>query len=101
MVAGVSEEDVTSGDEGDGGDAHLEDEVLYSVGEQLGGVAIACAALERLGFFDEEMKRSLGRSQRALRLGRVGGMAQTTSMDHFNRLQESPFAALPEGIVSL
>lgn len=73
------------GNEGNGGDEKLEDDVLNIMKEKLGGLAFASVALERLCFLHDEMKRSFRSIQRAFRascLERVGGMAQMTIIDH-------------------
>lgn len=62
-----------------------EDDVDWRAKEQLNGLAIGNAALERLGLLEKALKKRVKDFRRALHLEKVKKEAKKTVIDHFGR----------------
>ena len=63
-------------------DEYLEEEGLYTVEEELKGLAVSIASLKGYGLLNTELVSKLRRCQRELRAQKLFDMKQTTIMDH-------------------
>lgn len=61
----------------------VEEEVVYSTGEEMKGLSVASAMLERLGLLNGELRKRFRGCQRLLRLEKVISLTQTAISDHF------------------
>jgi len=64
-------------------DVSLETECIYSVEEELKGLAVALATLDRHGLLTADILSKLSCCQRELRAQKLAEMKQTTITDHF------------------
>lgn len=64
----------------------LEQEGLYSLQDELKGLAVVSATIERLGIIQGELKNGLRAFQREVRLQKVRGIAQSVITDQFRCL---------------
>lgn len=69
-------------------DTSLEAEGLYTVDEELKGVAVTNAALSRLGLLTADLGSKLRGCQRELRAQKIAELKQTTITDHFTTSNE-------------
>lgn len=77
----IGEEDSEKGDVEEDCPERVEEDEGYSISEELKGLAVASAALDRYGLLDGEIRKRISACQRELRLAKVKDLTQLSIPD--------------------